>query len=126
MTTWFDRDPDRRDLEIEMMLTNTNARIRRTATGFEWVEDLVCEATLRRYRLLITYPPGFPAAAPEAQVLEPDVTNAPHRYRGNKLCLQASPIPNKSTALLIRNRAVVWFLAYEAWLRTGEWMAPEH
>lgn len=125
MNDWFLRDPDRADMEIELMAEHTKATFRRTAAGIEWVEDLVCEKTLRPYRLLITYPPGFPLDPPKAQILQPRIVNAPHRYWDNTLCLQASPIPFKTTALLIRNRAVVWFLMYEAWLRTGEWMAPE-
>lgn len=126
MSTWFLRDPARRDLEVSLMQSHTKARLRRCSTGFEWVEDLVSEASLQPYRLLISYPPGFPTGAPKAQVLRPQIVRAPHRFSDNTLCLQASPVPLKTTALLIRNRAVVWFLVYEAWLRTGQWMAPEH
>lgn len=126
MSNWFLRDPKRRDLEIRLMATHTKARLRQTDSGFEWIEDLICAATRRPYRLLITYPSEFPLSAPKAQVISPRITQAPHRFSDNTLCLQASPVPFKTTALLIRNRAVVWFLVYEAWLRTGEWMAPEH
>jgi hypothetical protein len=45
------------------------------------------------------------------------------------LCLFDDPWasdPN-CTALVVRNRAVTWLLAYEVWQRTGgEWKAPDH
>ena len=108
------------------MQARSRATLAREGNTLFWVEDLIAESgTL--YRLKIVYPERFPYERPKAFVVSPEVSGAPHRWGDDSLCLfGAGPTDIKTTALVVRNRAVTWFLAYEFWKVTGEWMAPQH
>lgn len=129
MTTWFTRDPERLAIETALMEHGTRAVLRRTATDLMWVEDVRSTATGQLFTLAITYPERFPFEAPRGFILNPGIVGgAPHRFGDGSLCLFPDPRladGPKTTALVVRNRAVVWFLAYEVWRVTGEWMAPQ-
>ncbi len=108
------------------MKTRSRATLARDGDTIFWVEDLVAESGAR-YRLKVVYPDRFPHERPKAFVVSPDVKGAPHRWGDGSLCLFGSgPTGVKTTALVVRNRAVTWFLAYEFWKATGKWMAPQH
>jgi len=125
---WHERDPRRLHLEHDLMERGTTARLVTWGNKLAWMEDLMSAGARQPYRLAIVYPKHFPYEAPRAYVLAPDVSGAPHRLSDGSLCLFDNPThPGvKTTALVVRNRAVVWFLAYELWRATGEWMAPAH
>jgi len=126
--TWFDADPERLQAEAELMTDGTNATLIETNGQLAWVEDLVSMGG-QPYRLLVLYPDRFPYEPPKAFVLDPDIEGAPHRLLDGSLCLFDDPMHAdgpKTTALVVRNRSVVWFLAYEAWCATGAWVAPQH
>lgn len=111
------------------MERSTTAALCKMGGDLAWVEDLASSATRRTFRLVITYPERFPYEPPKAFITSPRVDGAPHRLGDGSLCLSPNPTVAaglKTTALLVRTRAVVWFLAYEVWLATGEWMAPGH
>lgn len=124
--TWFERDPRRFRLECESMRRATRAQLVMHNGEPAWIEDLVCSASSVPYRLEINYPVDFPSRPPRVFVRRPTIINAPHRFADGSLCLQANPRFEKSTALMLRNRAVLWFMTYQAWLGTGDWIAPEH
>lgn len=126
---WFERDPRRLQLERELMESRTQAQLRRLGDELGWLENLRSAGAGVPYQLVIVYPDRFPYEPPKAFIAYPDVTGAPHRFLDGSLCLFNNPAVAsgvKTTALLVRNRAVVWFLAYELWRVTGEWMAPQH
>jgi hypothetical protein len=125
---WYERDPERLVIERDLMARGTSAKLHNLDGKLTWVEDLVSAGTKQPYRLAIVYPKHFPHECPRAHVLFPDVTGAPHVLADGSLCLFSDPFrPGvKTTALVVRNRSVVWFLAYEVWKATGEWMAPAH
>lgn len=128
VTTWYQRDPRRLEKEVELMSQFTHAALRQTCSGLVWVEGLQSLAG-RRYELAIAYPERFPFERPKAFVMTPSVTGAPHRLVDGSLCLFPDPLATdiRCTAMVVRNRAVAWFLAYEIWLRNGHrWCAPEH
>jgi len=126
---WYHTDPDRLDAEANLMQENTNGQIvELQGDRLAWVEDLVSKAG-QRYCLRIAYPDRFPFEPPKAFVQSPDISGAPHRLSDGSLCLWDNPFAAdgpKTTALVVRNRAVVWFLVYEAWRATGAWAAPQH
>jgi hypothetical protein len=127
--SWYQRDPRRLLKERELMEQSTMAVLCKLDGDLAWVEDLASAATRRSYRLAITYPERFPYEPPKAFIVSPRITEAPHRLADGSLCLFPNPMVAaglKTTALLVRTRAVVWFLAYEVWKVTGEWMAPQH
>jgi hypothetical protein len=129
MTTWFERDPQRFEKERELMERSTTGVLRKMGNELAWAEDLVSSATGRAYRLVLTYPERFPYEPPKAFIVSPPIDHAPHRLTDGSLCLFPDHLVAaglKTTALLVRTRAVVWFLAYEVWTVTGEWMAPQH
>lgn len=109
------------------MEQRSRAALARSGETLFWVEDLVAESGAP-YRLKISYPERFPHEPPKAFVVWPDIKTAPHRFSDGSLCLFDRPSASgvKTTALVVRNRAVAWFLAYEIWRATGEWMAPQH
>ena len=125
--TWYRTDPRRLEKEVALMTARTRAELRQSGDGVFWVEDLV-STTGQPFTLVIDYPDGFPYEMPRAYVLRPKILQAPHRFEDGHLCLFSSPFASdpKVTALVVRNRAVVWYLAWEIWKATGEWMAPEH
>ena len=127
MATWFDRDPQRLEKEIELMREFTRAQLRQNGSNLFWVEDLVSVAR-NQYRIAVNYPDRFPFERPQAFVLAPDISNAPHRLGNGSLCLFHNPWASdvKTTALVVRNRTVAWILAHEIWKVTGKWMAPQH
>ncbi len=127
--TWYVRDPRRLALEERAMVQNTNAVLRKEGPALAWFEETVSKATGQRYVIKVAYPERFPHEPPKAFVLYPDVAGAPHRLGDQSLCLFDNPfaaVGVKTTALLVRTRAVVWILAYEVWRATGNWMAPQH
>jgi hypothetical protein len=82
-----------------------------------------------RFRLAIEYPEAFPYVAPRAFIVRPTILTAPHRLTDGALCLFPNPTladAPKTSAYVVRNRAVIWFLGYEDWKRTGTWRASEH
>jgi len=96
--------------------------------AYTWVEELVAKSG-SSYTLAITYPAAFPHERPKAFIVKPRITSGPHLLADGSLCLFDDPwaVDLKCTALVIRNRAVTWMLAYEVWQRTGgEWLAPDH
>jgi hypothetical protein len=127
IVTWYRTDPRRLEKEVQIMTRRTRAELRESEGHIFWVEHLV-SATGQPFALTIDYPDRFPYEMPRAYVLHPDVSRAPHRLGDGSLCLFHSPFAcdPKVTALVVRNRAIVWFLAWEVWKATGEWMAPEH
>lgn len=110
------------------MRARTRARLVRTGNLLTWLEDLSSrEGT--RFRLAIEYPETFPYEAPRAFIVRPTILTAPHRLTNGALCLFPNPVladAPKTSAYVVRNRAIVWFLAYEDWKRTGSWRASEH
>jgi hypothetical protein len=127
--TWHTRDPERLRKEVELMQHHSKAALHRVAGRLAWLERIHSSASGRPYDLAIEYPDTFPYSPPRAFILSPSVEGAPHRLSDGSLCLfgdpwQASGV--KTTALSVRNRAIVWFLAFEVWQRTGEWCAPAH
>jgi hypothetical protein len=122
-------DPHRLAREAELMYENTRASLAQSPDGRHyWIERLVSEAG-RPYTLVIDYPPQFPYERPKAFIVEPPVRSGPHMLADGSLCLFDNPWATdaKCTALVVRNRAVAWMLAYEAWQATGgEWHAPQH
>ncbi|MCC6526045.1 MAG: hypothetical protein IT373_25585 [Polyangiaceae bacterium] len=112
------------------MRSRTEARLVALPSGvLAWNERLVFRPTGEPYELTIAYPETFPHSPPRAFVLTPSVIGAPHRLIDGSLCLFDNPAVAagvKTTALLVRNRAVVWFWTFRAWQLTGAWCAPEH
>jgi hypothetical protein len=125
---WFERDPERLHVESHLMRARTRARLVRTGNLLTWLEDLTSrEGT--RFRLAIEYPEAFPYVAPRAFIVRPTILTAPHRLTDGALCLFPNPTladAPKTSAYVVRNRAVIWFLGYEDWKRTGTWRASEH
>lgn len=111
------------------MLRGSRARLVQSPNGsFYWIERLKSEGG-RSYLLTIEYPPRFPHERPKAFIVNPPIKSAPHMLSDGSLCLFDDPWATdpKCTALVVRNRAVTWMLAYEAWQLTGgEWHAPQH
>jgi hypothetical protein len=122
-------EPKRLAQEAALMADYTAARLIRRADGsVAWVEELTGPSG-RRYTLAVTYPPGFPHERPKAFVVQPQIGVGPHVLADGSLCLFDDPwaVDLKCTALVVRNRAATWLLAYEVWQRTGgEWQAPDH
>lgn len=111
------------------MLERTNARLYDVDGEFSWVETLSSTATGQPFLLNISYPERFPYEPPRAFILQPSVTGAPHLLLDGSLCLWENPSVGdgvRTTALMVRNRAIVWFLTYEIWKVTGTWEAPSH
>jgi hypothetical protein len=123
---WHDQDPRRLAQEVELMGAHTRADLLRLGGGrLAWHERLRSTTTGRSYELLVQYPDRFPFEVPRALIVSPAVEGAPHRYGDGALCLWHSPVPIKTTALTTRNRAVLWFLAYEIWTASGDWVLPQ-
>ena len=125
---WHIRDPRRFQKEVEIMRHGSHARLMSEGGRVFWLEDLR-SPTGRPYRLVIDYPDRFPYEAPRAFVVEPRITGAPHVLVDGSLCLFDNPLAGiglGTTALLVRNRAVTWFLLYEIWRVTSEWVGPQH
>jgi len=120
----LDRDPERRLAEVNAMQSLSKARLVRLPNGqYAWVEQLTSIGG-QPYTIAITYPERFPHEPPLAFVLKPDVSGAPHRFQDGSLCLfdhNANATSVKTTAIVVRNRAVVWFALYEVWLQTRQW-----
>ena len=111
------------------MERSTTAVLRRMGSDLAWVENLVSSASGHPYQLVVAYPGGFPFEAPKAFVTSPRVDNAPHRIMDGSLCLFQNHVAGagpKTTALLVRTRAIVWFVAYEMWRVTGQWPQPNY
>lgn len=128
MSSWFENDPERFDMEIELMIERSRAELRMANDRYVWVEELVSKFG-QPFVLAVDYPDAFPHEAPKAFIVSPSVEGAPHRLADGSLCLWPNPLAGdgvKTTAIAVRNRAVVWFLAYEVWLATGKWSAPQH
>jgi len=128
MTNQQQIEPRRLAKEAELMYRHTRAKLVEEADGsIHWIERLVSEGG-EPYTLAVRYPPGFPFRRPRAFVLQPNIDRAPHHFEDGSLCLfdESSAVDVKCTALVVRNRAVTWFLAYEVWKMTGKWSAPEH
>ncbi len=126
---FFRPDPERFRVEQRCMHERTHARLYDVDGALTWVEHLQSTATGRPFAIAIKYPAAFPHSPPRAFVLSPPVDGAPHRLIDGSLCLWDNPAVGdgvRTTALMVRNRAVVWFLAFEVWKATGEWMAPQH
>jgi hypothetical protein len=128
--TWYLRDRARLVKEEEQMRqASSSAELRQVDGKLAWIDELPSSATRRRFKLMIEYPENFPYSPPKAFVLSPEVDGAPHRLADGSLCLFANPWTAaglKTTARMVWTRAVVWFFAYEVWLVTGEWQAPQH
>ena len=125
---WHQQDPDRFAREVELMDERTRARLRRCDDRLYWVEELVSEGG-EPYTLAIEYPERFPFEPPKAFIVSPDLEDPPHQLPDGSLCLWDDPAVAsgaKTTAVAVRNRAVTWYLAYEIWKLTGEWLAPDH
>jgi ubiquitin-protein ligase len=122
-------EAERLEKEIDLMHRGSRAvLIRSDDDSVYWAEQISSEAG-RVYTLTIEYPPRFPHERPKAFFINPRVTSAPHMLSDGSLCLFDNPwsADPKCTALVVRNRAVAWLLAYEAWKVTGgEWHAPQH
>ena len=127
MSSWYERDPRRLQKETELMRAFTRAQLRRSGASLIWYETIRSEAH-RAFRLLVEYPDRFPYSRPRAFIASPDIGGAPHRLSDGSLCLFNDPWATdiKTTALVVRNRAVTWILAYEVWCLTGTWEAPQH
>ncbi len=125
--SWHLRDRRRFEKEVEFMQTHSRARLVRDGGELVWTEDLVSNLG-RPYRLAIAYPDRFPHESPRAYVLSPSVEGAPHRLSDGALCLFGNVNSGdvRTTALTVRGRAIAWFLAYEIWKATGQWMPPSH
>ena len=111
------------------MRSGSRAALRNVSGRLAWLERIISSASGRPFDLMIEYPDVFPHAPPRAFVVRPDVEDAPHQLLDGSLCLFNDPATAagvKTTALLVRSRAVVWLLAFEVWQRTGEWCAPQH
>jgi len=123
----LDRDPDRRLKEFQYMRAKTRARLVRLPSGdYAWLER-VYSLSRRPYDIRITYPDRFPFECPKAFIDSPDVSGAPHRLVDRSLCMfddHARGGGPKTTALLVRTRAIVWIAMYEKWLVTGIWDQP--
>ena len=109
------------------MNERTRAVLRRSGDHVFWIERLLSN-TGQQYQLIIDYPDRFPYEMPRAYVARPSVDGAPHRLGDGSLCLFTDPFATnpKITAVVVRNRAVLWFLTYEVWRVTGTWEAPAH
>ena len=127
MSHWFERDPERLAVEAHLMQTHTRASLFNEAGTLFWLEDIE-SASGGRYRARFVYPERFPFERPRAFIIHPRVTSAPHRFSDGSLCLFDNPClcDVKITALVVRNRTVIWILAYEIWQRTQVWMPPGH
>jgi hypothetical protein len=127
MPTWYEQDPERYAVELDLMAKRTKARLYENGPQLYWLESLLSEAR-KLYVLKVEYPTRFPYERPKAYIISPTISSAPHRFSDGSLCLFRDPsaCDVKITALVVRNRAVVWILAYELWAATGEWMAPQH
>lgn len=115
--------------EQEFMRSRTTARLYEVDGCLTWVEELRSTATRQPFTLSITYPLRFPHEPPRAYILRPSVIGAPHLLGDGSLCIWDDPAVGdgvRTTALMVRSRAVVWFLAFEIWKATGTWEAPEH
>lgn len=111
------------------MRGGSHAQLLRSRDGSHyWAERLRSEGG-RLYTLTIEYPPRFPHERPKAFFIDPKIERGPHVLADGSLCLFDDPWATdpRCTALVVRNRAVTWLLAYEAWKVTGgEWHAPQH
>jgi hypothetical protein len=89
---------------------------------FLWVEDVTRDGEL--FRLAIRYPEAFPLECPRSYVVVPSVLEAPHRLLDGSLCIFGDPIHGngvKTTAVVVRNRTLLWIDAYRSWRRTRIW-----
>lgn len=126
--TWYRSDPRRLREEEQCMRHGAQARLLRDGHRLFWIEQIVSTFG-QPYVLRIDYPDRFPWEPPQASIISPDVSGAPHRFTNGTLCLFNNPSVGcgpQTTALLVRNRAIAWFLAYEVWRHTGQWAAPQH
>ena len=127
MATWFERDSRRFDAELVIMTRFSRARLNRNGSTLFWTERVISEIRRVPYEIKIVYPERFPLRRPQAFIDRPRITNEPHLLTNGELCLFGDPWgcePNV-TAVVIRNRAIGWILAYERWCQTGNWEAPE-
>ncbi len=122
----FRDQPDRMHAEIALMREFTRATLTVTADGeLAWIEELRSTASGRQFRLVVTYPASFPYVAPKVFIPSPDTVGAPHRFLDGALCLFGDHVRGsgqRTTALSCRNRGIAWFLVFEVWERTGEWL----
>ena len=128
MAYWYDRDRERLNAEVCIMHAHTRAELSHNDGTLFWIEEIISQRRRRRYRLMIAYPERFPYARPRAYILRPNISKAPHKFLDGSLCLfnSQSFIDPKTTALVVRNRALAWVFTYEGWLRSRVWKAPEH
>ena len=127
MSIWHKTDPERCAIEVQLMAKRSNARLYENGDQLYWLESLRSQ-TNRLYQIKISYPVRFPYERPQGFIISPTITSAPHRFSDGSLCLFSTSHDGaaKPTALVVRNRVVVWIFAYELWAATGEWMAPQH
>lgn len=110
------------------MHEQTRAVLAQSPAGeLQWVESLTSEGG-RPYTLVVDYPRGFPYERPRAFICGVPIDGAPHRLRDGSLCLFDDPwcADPRCSALVVRNRAMAWMLAFELWEATGVWAVPEH
>ncbi len=109
------------------MREKTRAKLARFPSGdYAWCER-VLSISGRPYDLVVSYPERFPFECPKAFIATPDITGAPHRLPDGSLCMfddHVRGIGPKTSALLVRTRAIAWIAMYEKWLVTGTWKQP--
>ncbi len=124
-SSWWVKNPARAYLEITRMDENSNAILIEDLGQLHWIEDITNNFGTT-FQILIKAMDNHPFSAPQAYVIEPDISRAPHRYKDGSLCLfRPEEYSNKMTILSIRNLACAWCFAYEAYQNTGEWPAAE-
>jgi hypothetical protein len=122
-------DPARLRQEVEIMEEGSRATLLQANDGSVYWAERIRGESGQAYTLTVEYPNRFPHERPKAFIVDPPLTKAPHMFSDGSLCLFDDPgeVDIKCTALVVRNRAVTWLLAYEAWKLTGgEWHAPQH
>ncbi len=109
------------------MQAKTRARLMRYPSGnYEWRERVI-SLSGRLYEIAITYPERFPFECPKAFIVSPEISGAPHRLSDSSLCMfedHARGLGPRTSALLVRTRAVAWIAMYEKWLVTRTWEQP--
>ncbi len=137
---WWETEEGRKRLAVEKMMMN------QTYPGYGKL-TLDCERRLfwkMTFQIKfddriidcivqIFYPEkDYPAAAPRAYVIKPNVSESPHKYKEGNICLFHPRYkshgwdPSSSTAVSIATWSIDWLLAHLTWKNTGRWPGKQH
>ena len=140
MAAWYEKDPERFCMEMEVLKRFNSAR----KAGYEAIPFkkkkgvIVITGKLRPARNTFEYeciiPPDYPHEPPEVCITSPELPDdTPHMFTDNQVCLWRTSsgksigrwngaVHTWAFALGCLQR---WVLAFELWYSTGKWRVRE-